>query len=176
MDVFRVHAEVLPDDLAQTGGVKQGAGSQHMALRQARGFQDRVGDDVDRIADDDVNRVRRVFYGLRHDALNDVDVSLGKIDPRLAGFARAAERDDDDIGTFDVGIIAGVNVDRRADGRALDDVHRLARRLVFIDIHQNNFGGKSLQGDGVGDRRPDISGTKDADLVCFSHTVKNFLL
>ena len=87
---------------------------------------------------------------------------------RLAGHAHG---DDDDIGIHRILITAGVDVHRRAERGALQDVGRLALGLFLVDVDENDFGRHTVHGQGIRDGGAHITGAQNGDFFPFSHTV-----
>ncbi len=135
MDIFGVYAQMRAEDLVQACRIKQRAGAKHTVFRQACHFVNRIGNDIDRVADNNINCIRSIFDCLRHYALDDVHIALGKVNTGLAGLACAAQCYNHDIGALYVGIVSGVNIHGRTQGCALDNIHRFAFCLVLVDIH-----------------------------------------
>ena len=73
--------------------------------------------------------------------------------------------------TVTMTITAGVDVHRRAERGALQDVGRLALGLFLVDVDENDFGRHTVHGQGIRDGGAHITGAQNGDLLPFSHTV-----
>ena len=106
-----------------------------MVFRHAGNLVEDVGQHVDRVGDDHIERVRRNRDDLGRDVLHDIDVDLRQLQPALPGLARHAGRDDDDVGIRGRGIVAGTDDGRRAVRNTLIADQRFAERLRPVDIN-----------------------------------------
>ena len=121
-----------------------------MALGQAGDLVEDIGQDIDGVGHDDVDRVGRMLYDLRDDGLGDVDVGLRQIQTGLAGLTRNTGGQNDHVGALRVLIAAGIDRNRRTERHALTDVQRLAHRLGFVDVDHDNFRCNAVDRHGVG--------------------------
>lgn len=85
------NGQILGDAGAQTRGVQQRAGADDAVLRNAGNLAENVGQNVDRVGDDDIGRVRAGADDLGGNLLDDVYVGLRKVDARLAGLRATPE-------------------------------------------------------------------------------------
>ena len=166
--VLLVDAVILRNARAEAGGVEDRARADDLVLRQLRIAAEDVGQDVDRVRDDDIGRVRCEGRDLRDDRLHDVDVRLREVEAGLPGLARDAGGEDDDIGIAGVPVRPGVDGDGRAERRALPDVERFAEGLLAVDVDHDDLGGQPLHGQRVRDGGTDRSGSDDGD---FGHGI-----
>ena len=144
--VLVADGEALGDAGAQARAVQQRAGADDAVLRDAGDAVEGVGQHVHRIADEHVQRVRRVLHDLGRDGLEDVDVDLAQLQAGLTGLAGNAGRDDDDVGARGVLIAAGVDLAGLHKRRALADVHGLAQRLLGVDVDHHDLRNQALHG------------------------------
>ena len=130
------------------------------------GLQRDVAHRVERVGDDDQDRVRRVPRRLLDDGPDDPGV-LGEqvvpAHPRLAGDTRGH---DHDVGAGRVGVVVragdpGVVADDRG---GLGQVEGLALRQALDDVDEDDVGEAGL-GDPLRGGRADIAGADDGDLV-----------
>ena len=134
-------------------------------MRDVRHLVEHVGEDVHRVGNDDIGGVRAVLGDLRGDVLDDVDVGLGKVHAGLAGLARNAGGDDDDVRTGGALVGAGVDGHRlRGQRRALTDVHGLAHSLLLIDVDDNDLVRRVLDRHHESDGGADVARSDDGDL------------
>lgn len=80
MHVLDIHTGLLGDEEAQTSRVEVGAGAEHTRCRQTRELHGDMGDDVHRVGDEHVDRVRGDLEHVRDDRLHDVDRGTGEIE------------------------------------------------------------------------------------------------
>ena len=165
-----VHVElvdrvVLREARTQTRGVEDRTGADDAGFRQAGALAEGVGQNIDRVADDQVDGVGRVARDLRDDALDDVDVRLRKVESRLARLSRDAGGNDDDVGILAVRIAARIDRARAAERRALANVERFAERLVVVDVDHDDFGSQTHDGQRVADGCTDAAASDDGDFI-----------
>ena len=165
VDILRADAEALGQRRLQTAGVQDRAGADDMALGNAGDLVEHVGQHVDRVGDDDIDRVRRGGGDLRGDVLEDVDVGLRQLQPALPGLAGKTRGDDDDVGARRGVIVAGTDDRRGTERRALINVHRLAERLLLVDVDQDDLGRGTLDHQVVCDRGADAACADNSDLT-----------
>ena len=141
-----------------------------MPRTRSRGKPDALHRDVahgvERVRDDDQDRVGRVLRGLLDDRPDDPGVLGEQVVAAHARLAGEAGRDDDDVRAGRVGVVVragdpGVVADDR--GR-LGQVEALALGQALDDVDEDDVGEARL-GDPLGGRRADIAGADDGDLV-----------
>ena len=165
MNVLLVHVQLLSQRGAQAGGIQLRARADNAALRDAGNLGEHIGQNVDGVADDDIDRIGSVLGDLLRDALQNVDVGLRQLKPGLAGAAGNAGGDDHDVGIGRVRIIAGVDINRLANRRRLINIHGLAQRLFLGDIDEQNLGRQALNSQRKADRRAYVAGADDSNLL-----------
>ena len=160
------HAELLGDERPEPGRVEHAGHAEDALAREAGGRHRHVAHRVERVRDDDEDRVRRRAPPPTHDGTDDPGV-LGQqvvaAHPRLPG---EAGRDDDDVAARGVGIVVraedpGVVAHDR--GR-LGEIETLALRQALDDVDQDDVREAGL-GDPLGGGRADVPGADDGDLV-----------
>ena len=166
VDVLLADGEVLGQAGAEPGGVQNGAGADDPVGGQAGDLAEHVGQDVHRVADQDVDGVGSMADDVGGDALEDVDVGLGQIDAALAGLPGDAGGDDDHVGAFRVAVTAGVDLGLGGEGGGLPDVHGLAQSLLGVDVDEDDLRGNAVDRQGVGDGGANASCADDGDFVC----------
>ena len=97
--------------------------------------------------------------------LDDVDVGLRQLQPALPGLAGKTRGDDDDVGARRGVIVAGADDRRGTERRALINVHRLAERLLLVDVDQDDLGRGTLDHQVVCDRGADAACADNSDLT-----------
>ena len=165
VDILRADAEALGQRRLQAAGVQDRAGADDVALGHAGDLVEHVGQHVDRVGDDDIDRVRRGGGDLRGDVLEDVDVGLRQLQPALPGLAGKTRGDDDDVGARRGVIVAGADDRRGTERRTLINVHRLAERLLLVDVDQDDLGRGTLDHQIVCDRGADAACADNSDLT-----------
>jgi hypothetical protein len=121
---------------------------------------------VERIGDDDQDRVRGVLGRLFDDRSDDPGVLGQEVVPAHTGLPGETGRHDDDVRTGRVGVVVraedpGVVPDQR---RRLGEVEALALWQPLHDVDQDDVREAGL-GDALGGRGADVAGTDDGDLV-----------
>ena len=121
---------------------------------------------VERVGDDDQDRVRRVAHRLLDDGPDDPGVLGEQIVAAHARLAGQAGRDDDDIGAGGVRVVVRSDHARVVpdDGGGLGKVEALALRQPLDDVDEDDVGDARLR-DALGGRRADVAGADDRDLV-----------
>ena len=121
--------------------IQNRAGTDDAVGRDAGDFMEHIRHDVHGIGDNDVNCVRGVFDHIGGNIPQDIHIGLRQLQPGLTGFAGKTGGDDHHLGTSGIGIIAGPDNGRRAEGGSLVNVHRLAKGFLLIDINEHDFRG-----------------------------------
>ena len=134
MNVLLINVVVLCQARTQTSRIQDRTRTDNLLFPEAGGLAELIGQDIDGIAYDDVNRIRRVLYYLGDDAFGNVDVGLRQIQAGLAGLSCHAGGQDDNVGILCVRIASRVNRCRGAERRSLPDIQRLSQRLFRVDI------------------------------------------
>ena len=91
-------------------------------------------------------------------------VSRQEVQPGLPGPLAGARSEDDDLRAVEIGHPAGAEPDGMGEGRALQDVARLRRRQIRIEIDEDDLRAHAAHHHGVGGSRSDLSGADDPDL------------
>ena len=151
--VLHVHAGLLRDQEAQTSGIKVRAGTEHLVGRQAGQLHGHVGDDIHRVRDEHINRVRGDLHHVRDDGLHDVDGRACKIEAGLARLLASARGDDDHVGvTADLNIVGTVDGDGRIEAGAVLHVEHLGLDTLLGDVLENDFARNATLGGREGKR------------------------
>ena len=108
--VAGVDADVVADHGLEAGGVEDRAGPEDAVFRQAAHLDGGIGQDVDRVRDDDQNAADVTFFQFRHDEAEDPDVLFDEVQPGLSRSLGRACRHDDDGGICNVIVGAGIDV------------------------------------------------------------------
>ena len=83
-----------------------------MALGQAGHLDGGVGQNIDRVGDDEQNAVEAGLLNLGNNGLEDADVLVDQVQAGLTGLLGSTGGDDNHGGVGDIGIIAGVDLHR----------------------------------------------------------------
>ena len=86
LDIARVNLDVSAEHLLQTAGVEHGAGADDMALGQAGHLDGGIGQNINRVGDDEQNAVEARLLNLGDNGLKDVDVLVNQIQRVSPGF------------------------------------------------------------------------------------------
>lgn len=165
MDILRADAEALCQRGLKTACIQNGAGADDLTLRQAGDLCEHIGQHVDRVGDDDIDRIRRSLDDLRRDVLDDIDVGLRQIQTALTGLSRHTGGDDHNVRALGVLIVAGTHDRRRTERRALINIQCLAECLLLVDIDQQDLRCDSLDHQIVGNGRADAARANNSDFA-----------
>ena len=99
MGVLDADAELLGDERPEPRRIEDAGHAEHALAREARRLQRDVAHRVERVRDDDQDRVGRLPRGLLHDGLDDAGVLGQQVVAAHARLAGQAGRDDDDVAT-----------------------------------------------------------------------------
>ncbi len=125
---------------AETCGIQYTRHADDSFTRQAGNFLCHVDHGVERIGNDDDDRVLGVLHDLFGNAFNDIGVDFEQVRAVLARFARNAGSDDDDVGIGGIFVVVGPGDDtvecQQAAG--LLQVERFTLRDAFRDIDQHH--------------------------------------
>ena len=159
-------AELLGDERPEARRIEDAGHPQDALAREAGGVERDVAHRVERVGDDDQDRVRRMLHGLLDDGADDAGVLGQQVVAAHPGLAGQAGGDDDDVRAGGVGVVVragdpGVVADDR--GR-LGEIEALALRQPLDDVDEDDVGQAGL-GDPLRGRGADIAGADDGDLV-----------
>ncbi len=158
-------AELPGDEGPEARRVEHAGHADDALAREAAGLHGHVAHRVERVGDDDQDRVGRDRRGLADDRADDARVLGQQVVAAHARLAGQAGGDDDDVGAGRVGVVVGAR-DRAVvahDRRRLGQVERLALGQPLDDVDQDDVGQASL-GDALGGGRADVAGADDGDL------------
>ena len=89
LNVARVNLDVGTKHLLQATGVEHGTGADDMALGQAGHLDGGIGQNIDRVGDDEQNAVKAGLLNLGDNGLKDVDVLVDQVQAGLTGLLAA---------------------------------------------------------------------------------------
>ncbi len=159
-------AELLRDERPEARRVEHARHPEHALAREAGRLQGDVAHRVERVGDDDQDRVRGMLGRLLHDGADDARVLGQQVITAHPGLTSEAGGDDHDVRVCGVGVVVGARDPGVVpdDRRRLGQVERLALREPLDDVDQDHVGQACL-GDPLCGRRADIAGPDDGDLV-----------
>ena len=169
LNVARVDLDVGAEHLLQTTGVEHGAGTDDVALGQAGHLDGGVGQNVDRVGDDQQDAVKAGLLNLGDDGLKDVDVLVDQVQAGLAGLLGSASGDDDHSGVGDIRVIAGVDLHRLGKRHAVRDVQGLALGAVLVHVDEDHLGEQTALHQCERRGRTDETAADNSDLLLVNH-------
>lgn len=169
LNVARVNLDVSAEHLLQTAGVEHGTGADDMALGQAGHLDGGVGQNVDRVGDDEQNAVEAGLLNLGDNGLKDVNVLVDQVQAGLAGLLGSTSGDDDHGGVGDIGIIAGVDLHRLGKRHAVRNIQSLTLSAVLVHVDENHLGEQTTLHQRERRRRTDETAADNSDLLLVNH-------
>ena len=169
LDIARVDLDVGAEHLLQTAGVEHGAGADDVALGQTGHLDGGVGQNVDRVGDDEQNAVEARLLNLGNNGLEDADVLVDQVQAGLTGLLGSASGDDDHGGVGDIGIIAGVDLHRLGKRHAVRDIQSLTLGAVLVHVDEDHFREQTALHQRERRRRTDETATDNSDLLLVNH-------
>ena len=169
LDIARVDLNVGTKHLLQTAGVEHGTGADDMALGQAGHLDGGIGQNIDRVGDDEQNAVEARLLNLGDNGLKDVDVLVDQVQAGLTGLLGSASGDDDHGGVGDIGIIAGVDLHRLGKRHAVRDIQSLTLGAVLVHVDEDHLGEQTALHQRERRRRTDETAADNSDLLLVNH-------
>ena len=169
LDIARVNLDVGTKHLLQTAGVEHGAGTDDVALGQAGHLDGGVGQNIDRVGDDEQDAVEAGLLNLGDNGLKDVDVLVDQVQAGLTGLLGSASGDDDHGGVGDIGIIAGVDLHRLGKRHAVRDIQGLTLGAVLVHVDEDHLGEQTALHQRERRRRTDETAADNSDLLLVNH-------
>ena len=169
LNVARVNLDMSAEHLLQTAGVEHGAGADDMALGQTGHLDGGVGQNVDRVGDDEQNAVEARLLNLGNNGLKDADVLVDQVQAGLTGLLSSASGDDDHGGVGDIRIIAGVDLHRLGKRHAVRNIQGLALGAVLVHVDENHLGEQTTLHQRERRRRTDETAADNSDLLLVNH-------
>ena len=165
MDILGADAEALSQFRLQTAGIQNGTGADDLALGQAGNLGKHIGQNINRIGNDDVVRIGSMGHNIGRHLLQDINVGLCQIQAGHAGLSGHTTGDDDDIRAICILISAGTHDGRRMERSALVNIHSLALCLLCVHVHQQDLGSNALDHQVIGNGSADTAGTDDGNFA-----------
>src|SRR5579862_1052099 len=171
LHVLHRRAGLPRDERGEPGRVENARHAEHALFRPAGDVLRHVAHRVERLRDDDEDRVRALRDHLLGDGTDDLLVRRDEVVARHPRRAREARRDDDDRRACTLLIVVRADDVRLVaeNGAHLVDVERLALRQAFLDVDEDDVrvvaGRQDLRA-----RRAHIAGADDGDLPAHAHT------
>ena len=169
LDIARVDLDVGTKHLLQTAGVEHGTGTDDVALGQAGHLDGGVGQNIDRVGDDEQNAVEAGLLNLGDNGLKDADVLVDQVQASLTGLLGSASGDDDHGGVGDIGIIAGVDLHRLGKRHTVRDIQGLTLGAVLVHVDEDHFGEQTALHQRERRRRTDETAADNSDLLLVNH-------
>ena len=169
LDIARINLDVGAEHLLQAASVEHGAGTDDVALGQAGHLDGGVGQNIDRVGDDEQNAVEAGLLNLGDNGLKDVDVLVDQVQAGLTGLLGSASGDDDHGGVGDIGIIAGVDLHRLGKRHAVRDIQGLALGAVLVHVDEDHLGEQTALHQCERRRRTDETAADNSDLLLVNH-------
>ena len=157
------------DESLQARGVEDARLAEDALLREAGDVLRDMAHRVERVRDDDQDRVGALRDDLLGDVLDDLLVRRDEIVAAHARRARQARGDHDDLGAGGRAVVVRAGHARLvAEHRAhLVDVERLSLRQAFLDVDEDDVGVVALR-ENLRARRADVPGSDDGDFPALS--------
>ena len=135
-------AQRLGQEVAHPRRVEHAGHSENALPRQLRDPPGDLAHRVERVGDDDQDRVRRAGQDLANDVSDDALIGRDQIVPAHSGLPRHPRRDDDDFGPGRCLVGVGASHPRvePLDGSRLEDVEGLSLRDTGDDVDQDDVG------------------------------------
>lgn len=136
MDVLDRDSEFGGQQESQSGRVEHRPRSENSAaVRRSSGLDRGVGRHVDRVGDEEKNRVRRHRQQLFGQSLCNLDVHRGKFEPRLAGMLLGARGDNDQVRSRgDRDVIASLDGARRCELGSVVEIENFGADLCPVGV------------------------------------------
>ena len=169
LDIARVNLDVGTKHLLQTASVEHGAGADDMALGQAGHLDGSIGQNINRVGDDEQNAVEAGLLNLGDNGLKDVYVLVDQVQAGLTGLLGSTGGDDDHGGVGDIGIIAGVDLHRLGKRHAVRDIQGLTLGTVLVHVDEDHLGEQTTLHQCERRRRTDETAADNSDLLLVNH-------
>ena len=137
--VAGVDADIVADHGLEAGGVEDRAGPEDTVFGEAAHLDGGVGQDIDRVRDDDEHSADVSLFEFRHDEPEDPDVLFDEVQPGLPRSLGRARGHDDDRRVGNVIVGAGVDVHGTGKRQAVGDVHRLSFGFCLVCVDEDHF-------------------------------------
>ena len=167
LDVAHRDVERFGEEGAVARRVQQASHAEYALARKARGLHRDIAHDVERIADDDEDRLGRRLRDLLGHRLHDAGVGVEEVVARHARFAGDAGGDDDDVRVLRL-LVSVCADDARVeafDRGTLPLIEALPLGDTIGDIHHDDEACELLLRDALRSRGADVTGSDDGDLV-----------
>ena len=144
MDILGADMEALCQRGLQTAGVQNGAGADDLILGNAGDLVEHIGQNINRIGNDDINGIGSIFGDILSNTLQNADIGLCQIQTSHTGFSGNSAGDHNDVGVCGILIITGANDCGGAERGTLIYIKCFTDSLLLVDIHKNDFRGHAL--------------------------------
>ena len=141
-----------------------------MILRDAGYTAEEISQDIHRVADNDINRIRRNFHNFGNDLLCNIDVRLRKIQSGLSFFSGNTGCQNHNFRTGGIGIAARVDFNGRAKTEALANIERFAQAFFLIHIDHHDFCCNAVYRQRICDCGTNVAGADYSHFVAHSYS------
>ena len=165
---------MLAELAAKTCGIEHRAGTDDTLLRKSGHLQCRIGQDIDRVCDDEENPVKAALCDLGDDRAEDADVLVDQVQSRFAGLLCGTCGHDDDTGVLHIVIGAGIDLHRACERNTVGDVQCFALCLLGDGIDEDHLIEQTALHECEGGRGSDKSAAYDTNFSCIHLYVSPF--
>jgi len=172
VNVLCTDRESVGYQTAETGGIQHSAAADDLACGETGILDKGVGEDVNGVADDDIDRVGTVACDLGSDLAHQLGIDACQLQTGLAGLSADTGGDDHDVRACRIGIIPCENVQGGGEGGTVNDIHSFAFCFGTIDIDQHDLGSEAVLSQGVSYGSTYVSDTEDGNFL--AHVVSPY--
>ena len=166
MDVSCIHIELSAKEIFDPCSVQNGSDTHDAVLGNLDIFQRRIGQDVDRVRDDQEDRLCIALCDLGDNRFEDIYILADEIHTCIALDPRFARRNNDDSCVGQIIVSAAVDIHRFYERNAVRQIQRYTLCLAGKRIDQDHFRKQSALHQRKADSR---TGTAASDDCHFSH-------
>lgn len=176
LDVWCRQVEMVSEERPESSGVEHCSKTENLRLGDDSALGRQVGQDVDRVGDDDDGRALSQLAPLQalEDALEESNVPVDEVQAGLIGLSSQTSSDDHTVGAVDDVVRAGRGeLDVARERCAMPEVEGFAVGHVWVGVYQGHFSDLSAELERVGRVRSDSSAAAD-DAYLKSHLACNY--
>lgn len=156
---------MVGDQESESGRVEIRARSDDPVGGEAGELPGNVGEDINRVGDDEQDGIGRVVGEAWDDVGEERQVPLEQVEAGLAGDLAGAGGDDAEIGSGGDGVVdGGEDAGAGEEGGGVLEIEHLAAELVRLGVEEGELVREVLGEDGLCDGHADIAGAYDGDL------------
>ena len=134
--------QFLGNEALKAGGVEHRAQTDDLLPRETGILDRQMSQDIDRIRDDENDRVtlRARGFDVRNDLHEDGDVAVDQVEAGLIRFATGAGGDEEDVAVGCPRVVAGVDTLIGTETRSVQEIQGFTIGHILIRIDQLDFG------------------------------------